>query len=84
MPATYEFLDAVNLRDVRTTAEVAARLAVDEADAARQLREAENAGLVFEEEDASVNVPPDFNRQVWFLTPEGHAELERLEVERGE
>jgi DNA-binding MarR family transcriptional regulator len=82
VPAHYELLDAVNLRDVRTTADVAARLNVDKAEAARQLREAEREGLVFEEFDQSTNMPADFDRQCWFLTKEGWDEWDRLDAEQ--
>ncbi len=83
MVASYELLDAVNTKNIRTTGDVADAVGVDEPEAARQLRDAERAGLVFEERDESINVPPDFNRQVWFLTDAGRAEWDRLDAERG-
>lgn len=55
---------------MRTTADVAARLNVDEAEAAQQLREAEREGLVFEDMDLSASLPDD-QRRFWMLTPEG-------------
>jgi hypothetical protein len=79
MPASYELLDAVNLRGVRTTADVAARLKVDEAEARRQLREAEREGLMFEEVDLSASLPDD-QRRFWVLTPEGRAVWDRLDA----
>jgi predicted ArsR family transcriptional regulator len=51
----YELLDAVNLKDVRTTAEVAERLSVEKDDARKQLRAAERQGLVHEDVDESLN-----------------------------
>jgi len=86
----FELLSAVYSRDAneeppyRTIAAIAARLGVEEAEAGRLLREAEREGLVVEEYDESRNVPADFNRQAWFLTPVGRAELYRLEDERRE
>jgi DNA-binding MarR family transcriptional regulator len=81
--ASFELLNAVNLKNVRTTGEVAEELGVSVADAERQLGEAQRAGLIIEEEDLSVNVPADFNRQYWRLTEDGHKELYRLEDEHG-
>jgi hypothetical protein len=82
VPASYELLDAVNLRDVRTPADVAARLRVDEAEAARQLREAEREWLTFEDVDLSASLPDDQGR-FWMLTSEGRAVWDRLDADQG-
>lgn len=82
--ASHELLDAVNRKDVRTTAEVAAVLGLEMRAAERELRAAQRAGLVAEEYDESVNVPPDFDRQYWHLTSDGFAEWDRLDAERGD
>ena len=81
---TYELLDVVNLKDVRTTAQVAARLGIEEKDAARQLRLLERDGLAQLHIDESVNVPRDFNREYWTLTTEGRAVWERLDAEHSD
>lgn len=84
MPASFELLDAVNTKGVRTGADVAARLCVGANEASAQLREAEREGLVFEDLDESLNVGADFNRQYWRLTSEGREVWERLDSQRTE
>lgn len=79
---SYELLDAVHRRDVRTTAEVAAVLGLGVPDVRRALRDAKRAGLVAEEYDQSVNVSPGFDRSFWYLTSEGLSEWDRLDAER--
>jgi DNA-binding MarR family transcriptional regulator len=81
--ASYELLDAVNTKDIRTTADIAQAMGVSKQEAARQLREAKGDGLVDEEHDESINVPPDFERWFWHLTHAGLAEWDRLDAERG-
>jgi hypothetical protein len=78
----YELLDVVNLRDVRTTAQVAEALSISERDALRQLRLAEAADLVVEEHDESRYVPSDFDRQYWMLTPAGRERWNELDAQR--
>ena len=82
MATSYELLDAVNTKDVRTTAHVAVALRVNELEARRQLHAAVREGLICEEQDESVNVPRDFDRQVWRLTEKGYAEWDRVDEER--
>jgi DNA-binding MarR family transcriptional regulator len=79
--ASYELLDAVHTKGIRT-ADLAKAIGVSEPDAARLLREAKRDGLVDEEHDESVNVPPDFERWFWHLTEAGYAEWDRLDAER--
>lgn len=79
--AKYDLLDAVNLRHVHTTADIAEQMSVDEAEVRRQLRAAEKEGLVTEEYDQSHNLPADADRQRWFLTVEGLKEWDRLDAE---
>ena len=83
MPATFELLDAVNLRDVRTTAEVATRLGVEEREAGGQLREAEREGLVQRDIDLSASLSDD-EREFWMLTPEGRAVWDGLDARRSQ
>jgi hypothetical protein len=80
--ATYELLDAINTKGVRTTADVADALGVDEEEAGSQIREAVSGGFVTDEYDESINVPPDFERRFWRLTEAGHDEWDRLDAER--
>lgn len=75
--ASFALLDAVNTRGIRTTADVAAALGVDEGQAGRELREARRDGLVDQETDLSVSLSDD-ERRFWYLTPEGRAEWDRL------
>lgn len=79
--ASYELLDAVNLRDVRTTQELAHRLGIEPRDAVRQLREAARAGQVVEETDLSASLADD-QRQYWILTPEGRELWNKLDAVR--
>lgn len=65
-----------------TSAAIGARLGIPEAEAEIALRAADREGLVFEEQDESLNVAADFNRQVWRLTDVGQKELYRLQDER--
>jgi hypothetical protein len=80
--ASFELLDAVNTKGIRTTGDVAKALAVSNKDAGRQLRAAKEEGLVDEEIDLSRNVPPDFERWFWHLTVEGLKEWDRMDEER--
>jgi predicted ArsR family transcriptional regulator len=80
--ASYDLLDAINRKGIRTTADVARVLGVDEREARRQIREAVEVGFVAEEYDESVNVPPDFERAFWHLTKAGNNEWDRLDAER--
>ena len=86
----FALLSAVYTRDAkeeppyRTSEAIGTRLGVTAAEAESLLRDAEREGLVVEEYDESRNVPPDFNRQVWFLSEAGRTELYRLEDERSE
>jgi DNA-binding MarR family transcriptional regulator len=65
-----------------TSAAIGRRLGVgtDEAEAA--LRDAERAGLVVEEQDESLGVGRDFNRQLWRFSDAGRAEFYRLQDEQ--
>jgi DNA-binding MarR family transcriptional regulator len=69
---------------VRTTADVAAQLGLDEPEAKRRLRALERDGLAECHLDESVNVPADFNREYWMLTSEGRALWDELDAERSE
>jgi predicted ArsR family transcriptional regulator len=81
--ASYELLSAVNMRDVRTTADVAQALGIAQQEAARQLRAAQQDGLVDEEIDEGRHVPADIERCFWYLTSQGIAEWDRLDEQRG-
>jgi DNA-binding IclR family transcriptional regulator len=72
-------LTAVSTKDQHTTAAIASALGVTDSEADRALRELEREGLLVEDEDRSVNVGPDFNRQFWHLTQAGLHEKYRLE-----
>ena len=76
-----QLLAAVNTRNVRTTGEVARKLATTESRTSCFLRDAQRSGFVAEEQDQSVFVPPDFDRQFWHLTEAGRHEMYRLEDE---
>jgi DNA-binding MarR family transcriptional regulator len=78
--ARYELLDAVNRRDVSTTADVAAALGIEPHDAARQIADAEQDGLVQRQTDVSASLPEPQEQLV--LTPRGRAEWDRLDAER--
>jgi predicted ArsR family transcriptional regulator len=81
--ASYELLNAVNTKDIRTTADVAKAVGISKQEAARQLRAAQQDGLVDEEIDESHRVPADFERCFWYLTSQGIAEWDRLDEQRG-
>ena len=79
-------LTAVDVRrsldEQSTSATIAAKLGVPEAEAEAALREAEREDLVIEGQDESVSLPADSNRQRWWLSAAGRRELERLQDER--
>jgi DNA-binding MarR family transcriptional regulator len=77
-----ELLTVVHTRGVDGTADVAAALGVDEAQAEQQLREAERAGLVVKEHGDSVRIPIDDARGRLRLTAAGHVKKQTLEDER--
>ena len=77
-----ELLVAVHSRDVKSTADVAALLGLDEAEAERQLREAERDGLVVKEHRDSVRVPIDYAGGRLRLTAAGHVKRQTLQFER--
>lgn len=78
-----ELLHAIHTRGVDSTADVAATLGIDEADAVRQVREAEAAGLVVKERPESVRVPIDYDGGRLRLTAAGHVKKQTLLEERG-
>jgi hypothetical protein len=75
-------LNAVNTKGIRTTADVATALGIAQQEAARQLRAAQQDGLVDEEIDESRNVPADFEPCFWYLTSQGIAEWDRQDAQR--
>ena len=79
-----ELLTAVHSRGVESTADVAALLDVDEAEAEQQLRQAERAGLVVKEHRDSVRVPIDHAGGRLRLTAAGHVKKQTLLEERAE
>lgn len=80
--ASYELLDAVNTKTIRTTADVAGVLGVSEREAGAMLRAAKREGLVDQTMDESRNMPAEFERWFWHLTPEGWNEWDLLDEER--
>jgi len=76
--STLALLEAVDRRDVQTPADIAAALGVDEADAARQLSDAENGGLVAIEEGGERQAMSGSPGRFLRLTDAGRAEIARL------
>lgn len=87
MPASYEFLNAVNLRavanvrDVRTASDLADELRVDPARRRARLREAMSENLVAEEPDLRAS-RVDAERYYMTLTSEGRAVRRQLGATR--
>ena len=81
----FELLTAINRREYNeqpsffTTAAISARLGVSASETEKALRQAEQDGWAVEEQDESVNVGPDFDRQLWHLSDAGREELYRLQ-----
>jgi DNA-binding IclR family transcriptional regulator len=72
--ASYELLHAVNTKGVRTTADVARTLGVDESQALRQLHDAVREALVAQ----------DSEQNFWHLTQAGYEEWDRSHAERAQ
>ena len=77
-----ELLTAIRSQGINNVADVARLLGLDEAEALRQIREAEDAGLLVNERGASVRVPVDYDRGRLRLTAAGHVKKYTLEGER--
>ena len=80
--ASLELLIAVHSRDVKSTADVAGLLGIDDVDAEQQVREAERDGLVVKEHRDSVRVPIDYGAGRLRLTAAGHVKKQTLQYER--
>ena len=77
-----ELLHTIHTRGVDSTADVARTLGIDEAEALRQVQEAERDGLVVKERADSVRVPVDFDGGRLRLTAAGHVKKQTLVEDR--